>query len=187
MRNHLIGFLAVCLILGCSLGAIAETQMSSVKQKETPYLMGIGFALKSLEEYIPSALHVTIIRLTDLQTGQGTKPSFKAKLEFGADKYPVKIISPEPEKFEADIMEPNAKEKELATPIGHITLGVSTSEGKPIATGTLRIKTANEKSSGEFTLLLNALAVPNSEKGDAQGEGREGGSDAPAASGDTAR
>lgn len=179
MRNRLIALLAVCLVLGCSLGAIAETQLSSVKQKETPYLVGIGFALKSLEEYIPSMLHVNVIRLTDLQTGQETKPSFKAKLEFGADAYPVKIISPEPEKFEADIMEPNAKEKELATPIGHITLGVSVSDGKPIATGTLRIKTANEKSSGEFTLLLNALAVPNSEKNSAQGS-----PEAPASVGD---
>jgi len=182
MRNRLIALLAVCLILGCSLGAIAETQMSSVKQKEMPYLVGIGFALKSLEEYIPSELHVNVLRLTDLQTGQETKPSFKATFEFGADRYPVKIISPEPEKFEADIMEPNAKEKELATPIGHITLSVSVSEGKPVATGTLRIKTATERTSGEFALLLNALAVPDGEKSDAQGS-----ADAPAAAGDTAR
>ncbi len=175
MRIHFIALLAVCLVLGCSLGVIAETQLSSVKQKETPYLTGIGFALKSLEEYVPSMLHVNVIRLTDLQTGQETKPSFKAKFEFGADTYPVKVISPEPEKFEADIMEPNAKEKELAAPIGHISLGVSVSEGKPVATGTVRIKTANEKSSGEFTLLLNALAVPNSEKDGANDKDREAG------------
>lgn len=158
--NRLISSLAVCFILLFSSSVAAETQMPSVKQQEKPYFMGIGFALKSLEEYIPALLHVNIIQLKDLQSGKESQPSFKARLEYGVDVYPVKIISPELDKFEADVMEPMTKDKEISTPIGHITLSVSkVTERKSVATGTLRIKTSSEKTSGEFTLLLNALVV----------------------------
>jgi len=169
MKRCVAGLVAVLLFVFVS-GAIAETQMPSVKQQEKSYFTGLGFALKSLEEYVPVRLHVTAIQLKALQSGKEYQASFMAMLEFGSQSYPVKIIRPELDKFEADIMDPQAKGKEISTPVGHITLGVSkVTERKSIATGTLIIKTSDEKASGEFSLRMNKL---------------DGGQDSPSGNGD---
>ncbi|HNW34635.1 MAG TPA: hypothetical protein PKM25_06870 [Candidatus Ozemobacteraceae bacterium] len=158
MKTSLISLVTVFLILVLAVGASAGTQMPSVKQQESPYFTGLGFALKSIEDFIPAELRVTVIQLKNLQDGKQSEPSFKAILELGAETYPVKIICPDLYKFEADIMEPQTKGKELSMPIGHITLGVmKVTERKSVATGTLLIKTSNEKGSGAFSLLLNEL------------------------------
>lgn len=158
-RNRFV-FLAVLLVLAAAVCVSAETQIPSVKQQEAPYFTGLGFALKSVEEFVPAKLRVTMIQLKNLENNQQTPASFKALFELGAQKYPVKIIQPDLSAFEADIMDPQTKGKELSAPIGHITLGlVKVTEHKSVATGTLLIRTGDEKTSGEFKLLLNELPL----------------------------
>lgn len=158
-RNRSV-FLAVLLMLAAAVCASAGPQIPSVKQQEAPYFAGLGFALKSVDEFVPAELRVTIIQLRNLENSQQTPASFKAVFELGAEKYPVKIIQPDLSAFEADIMDPQAKGKELSAPIGHITLGlIKVTERKSVATGTLLIRTGDEKTSGEFKLLLNELPV----------------------------
>ncbi len=158
-RNRSV-LLAVVLVLVFAVCASAETQIPSVKQQEAPYFIGLGFALKSVEEFIPAELRVTMIQLRNLGDGKQTPASFKAILELGAERYPVKIINPDLGAFEADVMDPQTRGKELSAPVGHITLGVmKVTERKSVATGTLLIKTGDEKTSGEFRLLLNELPI----------------------------
>lgn len=164
--------LLLCLVLSCGM-AVAETPVPSIVQKNEPVFFGLGFSLMG-GEYVVTEVSIEKVVTVDLKNKtESDQKSFKATVLFGDDEFPLNIINPELNKFEADIVELGGGEKELTVPIGHISFELQKPDKfHPTAIGKLIIKSENISKSGDYKLMLNELpALPPS--------GAPGGADMP--------
>ncbi len=151
----LVLLLAVAGVLG------AATEIPSVAQKEEPFFDALGFCLKG-EAYVAVELHITKVVQVNLKDQNAAKPLLKAVFLFGATPYPVKIIKPDLDGFEGDIIELGEGDgKKLVTPIGHISFKLEKPDKiHTVADGEVTISLEDEEKSGRYRLLMNELPSP---------------------------
>lgn len=136
---------------------IAEEKIASVAQKKVLLFWGKGFAIDG-----PIATHKTMdFSIHHVFSANLNRPVSDAEkvvvaaLVLGKEKYPVKVISPKLEAFEADIMDPAITEgtKKMPIPVGHLTFKLL----GPSAVGKMTLRVEEKEFSGEFGVLLNDI------------------------------
>ncbi|MBI3039959.1 hypothetical protein HYY75_13070, partial [bacterium] len=123
MKRLLCGLL---FAIWFAIPAFAESDIPSIAIKEEPIFDGLGFSIKGNagEEYAVTEFHLSKLVQVDLRNQSVTgEKAYKAVVAFKGEKFPVKVISPDFKKFEADIMDPKTigNPQGVAIPIGHIT------------------------------------------------------------------
>ncbi len=102
--------------------------------------------------------------ITSNVNGDKGPVSFVAGLMFGNQRFPLKVIKPGLAEFEADVFDPmdlGAKDKGLRLPCGHLSFKVTQPDGThTVAEGVLKLKTTQDKASGEYRVLFNELKPP---------------------------
>ena len=161
MKTRLMAvFFLVLLTLGTAYG---EKAPGSVEVKETPYFLGLGFGFGENTPYV--ALEVKIFRFEqkDLSSGTPSPKAFRAILTFKDMDFPMKIIKPELSEFRADIMDNKPAGPDAPpVPIGHITFKVEKPDPRhDVAVGKLMIKTEDTEVSGQFSVYLHSLEIPD--------------------------
>lgn len=154
MRKLFVALIAFAL---CISPLMAE-KAPSVAQKKELVFWGKGFALTNgIQNFQPLDLSIHKVFSADLKKPPSeAEVVIVAKLLIAKTAYPVRIISPKLEAFEADIMDANVTEdvKKVPIPIGHITLKVAGDVG----VGKLKIQIEDQKDlSGQFDVLLNDI------------------------------
>ncbi len=149
--------LALIVFALCISPLLAE-KAPSVAQKKELLFWGKGFALNNgVQTVFPLDLSIHKVYSADLKKPPSeAEVVIVAKLLIAKSAYPVRIISPKLEAFEADIMEANVTDdaKKVPIPIGHITLKV----GADMGVGKLKIQIEDQKDlSGQFDVLVNDI------------------------------
>jgi len=159
---------ALCFAAPCFAQPTAPGKVPSVAQKIEPLFLGLGFAFKG-KELFATELHVMQVQQMNLQNSKA-QGLIKCIFLMGDTKLPVKIINPDLEKFEADVVKieaGGADQPPVIIPIGHISMKVSQLDkihSAGIGKVQLNIE-GNEEKSGDFALYLNELPKPKAPAG----------------------
>jgi hypothetical protein len=168
-----VSVLFIFSLLFCSNIIVAEENFQPTTITRKPLILSKGFAFKG-KAFQVASVKVFEVSLKNLKTNKTDgKPRIIGHLELAADRHMLKVISPNPKNFEADIVRPSEKD-DLNVPIGHISLKASQPDPKnSVLTGELRIIIEGDKElSGEFKVYLN-LKNPDPEENDKEPQKEE--------------
>ena len=154
--KKLVSILFIFSLLFCSNIFAEEESFQPTVITRKPLILSKGFAFKGKEFQVIS-VKVFEVSLKNLKTNKTDgSPRIAGHVELAAQRHMLKVISPNPKNFEADIVKPSEK-ADLNVPIGHISLKASQPDPKnSVLTGDLRILIEDDKElSGEYKVYLN--------------------------------
>ncbi len=156
MKRSLAFFIFLILISTPFLHAEKIDGVQTAIISEKVLVESIGFGLKEQTFKVVEFKLSEMTLVGNNQKADSQPPKVVGKLSIAGIGHKLKIIKPQLENFEADIVVPS-EEKGLFLPIGHISLKLSEADAKHLVmTGELKILVENdEENSGEFKVYLN--------------------------------